>query len=44
MGHGCSASFCAMLLQGNIEKCILLSFSSENENAKRNLALAMFLF
>ncbi len=27
MGHGCSASVCAMLLQGNVKKCFLLSLS-----------------
>ncbi len=40
MGHGSSASVCAMRLQGNVEKCILLSRSSVN--LKRKWAFFFF--
>ncbi len=35
LGLGRSASICAMLLQGNVKKCFLLSLSSANTKMNR---------
>jgi hypothetical protein len=40
MGHRCSAIVCAMLPQGNIERCILISLSIENGKYQAKLAIS----